>query len=345
MSIRTKATKLLAVLAAVLMLLLSAGFAWAVVGDFATRGLVPSGVTFAGRDLGGMTEDAARAVIEDTIASDWMRPLAVSCGDEKLTLDPKSSLQVDVDAMLTSAYQPFVDSTLVDRSYRKLADRPLAHEIEPVLDVNGGSLEEWVASAASRVDTPSADATITVVDGAVVMQHSAAGAALDRDASVKAITDALLGRSKSVELPVKTIQPAVKDADLGKTIVVDVSQRRLYLYNGLTLEKSYGVAVGTASYPTPKGSFRIVQKRYMPSWSNPGSDWAEDMPASIPPGPSNPLGTRALNLNAPGIRIHGTTKNSSIGTAASHGCMRMHRWDIEDLYPRVNVGTPVLIVR
>jgi lipoprotein-anchoring transpeptidase ErfK/SrfK len=69
------------------------------------------------------------------------------------------------------------------------------------------------------------------------------------------------------------------------------------------------------------------------------------MPATIGPGPNNPLGTRALNLNASGIRIHGTTANSSIGTAASHGCMRMHRWDIEDLYDRVEVGTPVLIVR
>jgi lipoprotein-anchoring transpeptidase ErfK/SrfK len=68
------------------------------------------------------------------------------------------------------------------------------------------------------------------------------------------------------------------------------------------------------------------------------------MPPYIPPGPGNPLGTRALNLSAPGIRIHGTIKNYSIGTAASHGCMRMHMWDVEDLYPRVKVGTRVIIV-
>jgi len=89
-----------------------------------------------------------------------------------------------------------------------------------------------------------------------------------------------------------------------------------------------------------------VQKRYRPTWSNPAPNgWGKGMPASIPPGPSNPLGTRALNLNASGIRIHGTNKDGSIGRAASHGCMRMHRWDIEDLYERVEVGTPVLIVR
>jgi L,D-transpeptidase ErfK/SrfK len=81
----------------------------------------------------------------------------------------------------------------------------------------------------------------------------------------------------------------------------------------------------------------------MPSWGNPGSAWAANMPAYIPPGPSNPLGTRALNLNASGIRIHGTTSDWSIGRAASHGCMRMHRWDVEELFDRVEIGTPVLI--
>jgi len=84
----------------------------------------------------------------------------------------------------------------------------------------------------------------------------------------------------------------------------------------------------------------------MPTWYNNGSDWAKNMPATIGPGPGNPLGTRALYLNAAGIRIHGipSSEDWSIGSAASHGCMRMHRWDAEDLYPRVPVGTRVIIV-
>ena len=68
------------------------------------------------------------------------------------------------------------------------------------------------------------------------------------------------------------------------------------------------------------------------------------MPASIPPGPSNPLGTRALNINAPGIRIHGTSNLASLGTAASHGCIRMSIADSEYLFERVDVGTPVIII-
>jgi len=67
------------------------------------------------------------------------------------------------------------------------------------------------------------------------------------------------------------------------------------------------------------------------------------MPASIPPGPGNPLGTRAMYLNAPGIRIHGTWSSSSIGTAASHGCIRMLIADSEQLYPLVPIGTTVIV--
>ena len=69
----------------------------------------------------------------------------------------------------------------------------------------------------------------------------------------------------------------------------------------------------------------------------------KDLPLQIPGGPTNPLGTRALYLDAPGIRIHGTWDSSSIGTAASHGCIRMHVQDSEELYPLVPIGTQVLV--
>ena len=66
------------------------------------------------------------------------------------------------------------------------------------------------------------------------------------------------------------------------------------------------------------------------------------MPASIPPGPGNPLGTRALNWNASGIRFHGTEATYSLGYNASHGCVRMAMPDVEQLYDLVEVGTPII---
>ena len=101
---------------------------------------------------------------------------------------------------------------------------------------------------------------------------------------------------------------------LGKTIEVNLSTNRLTFYDGLKVRKVYPVATGQPSFPTPQGTWEVVYKRVNPTWTNPAKDgWGADMPASIPPGPGNPLGTRAMSLNASGILIHGTYASYSIG--------------------------------
>ncbi|HEY4686995.1 MAG TPA: L,D-transpeptidase family protein [Candidatus Subteraquimicrobiales bacterium] len=126
-------------------------------------------------------------------------------------------------------------------------------------------------------------------------------------------------------------------------IRISLAQRRLFFHKGGQLLGTYPVAVGLPQFPTPQGNFRIIRKRKNPAWVNPGADWAQSMPDKIPPGPDNPLGQRALDLSAPGIRIHGTPSIGSIGRAASHGCVRMYPWNIEVLFDQVGVGTPVEI--
>lgn len=126
-------------------------------------------------------------------------------------------------------------------------------------------------------------------------------------------------------------------------ITIDRSERKLYLYDGDTVVKTYSVAVGQPRYPTPTGSYRIINKVYHPTWSPPPSPWAEGL-EPVPPGPGNPLGTRWMGLSAPHVGIHGTYQAWSIGTAASHGCIRMHIRDVEELFELVYVGTPVTIV-
>ncbi|MBU4556932.1 MAG: L,D-transpeptidase/peptidoglycan binding protein [Actinobacteria bacterium] len=346
MSTRSRALRVVSLLLASSMLLASAGFAWAVADDYRTRDIVPAGVSFNGVDLGGLPVDQARGVLEEAVASAYMGPVEVTIATQTATFDPEGTISVDIDAMLDSAFDPALSSTVAQRSYRRVSGESPSYEVAPLLDVDGGSVGAWVAELAAGVDTPSVDATMSIVDGAVVMRHSSAGLETDQEKAVALISEALLAGTRSVKMPVNEVAPQVTDASMGKVIVVDISKRTLDLYDGMTLEKGYRCAVGSGGFPTPKGTWKIVLKRYRPTWYNPApTGWGATMPASIPPGSSNPLGTRALNLNASGIRIHGTNKDSSIGTAASHGCMRMHRWDIEDLYDRVEVGTPVLIVR
>jgi L,D-transpeptidase ErfK/SrfK len=142
------------------------------------------------------------------------------------------------------------------------------------------------------------------------------------------------------------VDPKVSSDKLGTTIEVNLSTNRLTFYDGLKVRKVYPVATGQPSFPTPQGTWEVVYKRMNPTWTNPAKDgWGASMPASIPPGPGNPLGTRAMSLNASGILIHGTYASYSIGHSASHGCIRMLLSDVEALYPQIPEGTPVLIHR
>jgi L,D-transpeptidase ErfK/SrfK len=158
------------------------------------------------------------------------------------------------------------------------------------------------------------------------------------------IRSALEERLGSVQIPVKVLEPEVSVGALGKTIVVDISDTTLVLYDGFKVEKEYRVATAAPGYTTPVGMWKVINKAENPSWTNPDpTGWGAGLPAYIAPGPGNPLGTRALYLNAPGIRIHGTYSSSSIGTHASHGCIRMLISDSEELFPLVPMGARVII--
>ena len=87
----------------------------------------------------------------------------------------------------------------------------------------------------------------------------------------------------------------------------------------------------------------VIAKVMGPDWTNPDPDgWGKDMPDYIPPGPSNPLGVAAIYWDAAGIRFHGTSDTGSIGTAASHGCVRLTNDDILEMYDVVEVGSPIV---
>ena len=127
------------------------------------------------------------------------------------------------------------------------------------------------------------------------------------------------------------------------TITIDLTTNTLRLYDGFRVIRTYPVATATSPYSTPIGRWEVIEKEHDPVWINPGSAWSASMPATIPPGPSNPLGLRALRTSASGILIHGTPEDWTVGSYASHGCIRMHESDAIALYPQVPVGTPVVI--
>lgn len=125
-------------------------------------------------------------------------------------------------------------------------------------------------------------------------------------------------------------------------IVVRLNSRTLTLYRDGKAVKTYPVAVGMPAYPTPTGTYEIVNKQMNPTWTPPESPWAAGL-GPIPAGPGNPLGTRWIGTSASSVGMHGTYADWTVGTAASHGCLRMHIADVEELYELVSVGMPVEI--
>jgi lipoprotein-anchoring transpeptidase ErfK/SrfK len=123
-------------------------------------------------------------------------------------------------------------------------------------------------------------------------------------------------------------------------VVINLEQRKLRLIQDGRVVETYPVAVGQPAYPTPTGRYEVVDKQVDPAWFPPDSPWAAGL-GTIPPGPGNPLGTRWIGTSAPAIGIHGTYARESIGTAASHGCIRMYIEDVEALYEQVGLGSGV----
>lgn len=132
--------------------------------------------------------------------------------------------------------------------------------------------------------------------------------------------------------------PAVEPERGGiRRIVVNVPAMRLDLLENGELVKSYRIAVGKRSSPTPLGAYRVARLVKDPAWYGPHKQIVE-------PGGGNPVGTRWIGLDKRGYGIHGTNAPKSIGRAASHGCIRMRNADAEDLFSRVRVGDPVEIL-
>jgi len=121
-----------------------------------------------------------------------------------------------------------------------------------------------------------------------------------------------------------------------RVIVVSLEDRKLALMEDGQVKKVYTVAVGKPSTPSPVGTFTIERRVMNPTYSHDGR--------VVAPGPNNPVGTRWMGLSVRGYGIHGTNVPSSIGKAASHGCIRLGKADLEELYAQVEVGDTVELI-
>lgn len=328
-------------------LVLGGGLAFAAFRyDEATASRILPGVAIDGVDVGEMSRDEAiRAVTEKadlTLSAD----LLVQAAGSSWTVTPAGlGMEAEVTAAVDQAFSVADSMSLWSRVYHRITGSSIERGFELDYTYDRAKVEAFVEQAYATVAKPAKDAEINLVDGQLVRKRARDGLELKVELATNKILRALEQRGLSVTMPVKTLLPAVTEADLGYTLVVRLSENMLYVYNGLKVDRKYPVATGAPGYPTPEGSFQVIDKAENPSWTNPAPDgWGADLPRFIPGGAGGPLGTRALYLDAPGIRIHGTYDLGSIGSYASHGCIRMTIAESEELYEYIPVGTPVLIL-
>jgi lipoprotein-anchoring transpeptidase ErfK/SrfK len=303
--------------------------------------LIAPGVSAAGVDLSGKTQKIATDRLRDLLTAKLNRDVIVRA--------PGKTVRLKV-ADVKFAYDPAKTARRALYAGRKL---PAGQTIDVGLVVSHAKLpvKAFAQQVVAQTRQKPVDAKVRITVKHIYRTRSKPGAEVDATALATQIDAALDQPRGSRVITVQRTKPLrakVNANDLAKVygtiLTVDRPNFRLRLFKGLKLSKSYPIAVGAAGHDTPPGLYSIANKQVNPAWHVPMSDWAGALQGQVIPGgaPNNPLKARWLGI-ADGVGIHGTAEDWSIGSRASHGCIRMHVSDVVDLYPRVPVGTKVLI--
>ena len=307
---------------------------------------IGANVSAGGVDLSGLTVAQATARLEQRLTPRLTRDIVVRAAGRRFVLDG-AALKVRYSAAATARRALATSDAPAGpesggAAYGAIVDLKLSHARIPV--------KAFAAQVAAGVYRPAKDATLDIGIRRMRVHRAQLGVALDQAALTTAL-DAVADDPTAPRLltpRVTRTRPAVNANDLrrsnGTVITVEKATFTLRLFKHLRLSKTYQVAIGMPGHATPEGLFRIQDKQVNPVWSVPNSPWAGELGGSTVAGgtPGNPLKARWMGITD-GVGIHGTGEPWSVGSAASHGCLRMRVPDVVDLYPRVPVGTPILI--
>lgn len=329
------------------MLLTLAAFGY----DRSQQNKVANGVTVGGVDISGLTRAEAQMKLESEIEEAVQRPVIVVHNGKRRRLQPKRSrVAVDVPGMVDHAIEQSNDGFFVVDAARRIsgADRKLAIPVE--ITYSKSSVSRFVNGVNRSFASDPKDASLDYSAKGLSVQAAQTGSVVRKARLKEQIVSRLEDptMTRRIKAPMRSKNAAVTTrAELAKkfptVVIVDRGNFKLRLYKNLKLDRTYPIAVGAAGRETPTGLYAIQNKQVNPTWNVPNSDWAGDLAGKvIPPGPDNPLVARWLGIYD-GVGIHGTNSLGSIGSAASHGCIRMKPTDVIALYPLVPVGSPVYI--
>ena len=321
-------------------------YAW----DSSRKDEIAKGVTIGGVDVGGMTAREASRLVDSNLVEPLRDHVTVNFEGVKYRISPeKLRVSSDVEGMVDRALEESQEGGLPTRVVRYATGDEVDVAISPQITYSGKALTEFIATVSAEVNRDPVDASIEASSTSLAAVKGENGIAVAEDELRDRLESAVQSpHRRTVALPVETLKPEVTTADLAAQyptyLTVDRSNFELTLWQELEPVKTYTVAIGAVGFDTPVGTYNIQSMAVDPAWNVPDSDWAGDLAGTVVPGGTaeNPLKERWMGIYD-GAGIHGTDDVASLGSRASHGCVRMAIPDVIELYDQVDVGTPIYI--
>jgi len=321
--------------------------------DASRDDLIADGITVGGVHVGGMRAAEARLAIDEQLAQPLREPLVVKHGKRRFRLTAANArLRVASERMVQDALEESREGNVISRTVRGITgEDPDEAELPARVSYSRRAVDKLVAKVEDDVTQPAQDAEVTFTGTSLGTVDGQEGVAVKTDKLRRAIRAELVlpHADRVVEVSTRVTQPEVTRDELASrypaVITINRPSFELRFWKNLELVKTYTIAVGAVGYDTPSGLYHIQNKAVNPAWTMPHSDWVapEDRGKVVPGGVAeNPLKARWMGIYD-GAGIHGTDATYSLGSAASHGCIRMAIPDVVQLYDQVPVSTPVYI--
>ncbi len=311
---------------------------------------IAEGVTVGDVDVGGMRAAEARAVLERDMARPLRRPVRVRMMGRTFSLSARQArVRADVDAVVAEAVERSRAGNLVTRTARDLTGGDVSADLDPRVTYSRRAVARLVRRVKGAMDRPAVEPAVSPSASGLSFTKGRRGRVISGRELREEVAGALVRPGERTVRPrVRVTRTKTTRADLRRRypayITIDRSGFKLRFYRKLELADSYTIAVGQAGLETPAGLYSIQNMGVDPAWNVPEREWAGDLAGKTIPGgrADNPLKARWMGI-FDGAGIHGTDEISSLGTNASHGCVRMSIPEVKELYDRVSVGTPVYV--
>ena len=318
--------------------------------DSAHDDQIAKGVKAGGIDIGGMHTAAARTKLLHVLTAQLGRPVTVVYKQHHYRLDPrKAGMKIDAKGMVDEALQKSRGGNVLTRTVRGIFGGSVHADVPIQVSYSHRAVAKLVKRVQSGIDRPAQNASVTFSTGILRKVKARNGHFVKRAELRREVQLALAapGASRKVTVPLTVVTPKITTRQLASqyptVITINRGAFALTLYKKLKLAKSYTIAVGRQGLETPAGEYTVQDKQINPSWHVPNSSWAGSLAGRvIPPGPQDPLKARWIGITD-GAGIHGTSDIGSLGSAASHGCIRMSIPDVIELYGRTPYGSKIFV--